>query len=139
MNIYYAGFFGLLPAVIITVILLIKKRCKAAFRYTASGLAVFCVTAAILLTSGILYNPQEPEIPPDDLLRLCRLYLESGDSTSLPAGFVTADSKAYEHIIKAQPELGTELGPEKTILSLPNFADGSVRRFRYAATNRPRI
>ncbi|MHB1151089.1 MAG: hypothetical protein ACYCWE_02370 [Eubacteriales bacterium] len=110
MNIYYAGFFGLLPAVAIAVILIIKKRRRVGF----GVLAVFCVAASLLLTSGILYSPQEPEMPPDELLRLCRLYLESGDSTSLPGGFITADSEEYERIIKARPELGTELGSEKS-------------------------
>lgn len=146
MNIYYAGFFGFLPAIIITIILFIKKRRRVGlriitgshdvfdmttgshdvFNMTAFCLAVFCVVATVLLTSGILYNPLEPEVLPDDLLHLCRMYLESGDNTSLPGGFVTADSEAYERMIKTQPELAAELGTEKNNPVLAEFC----RRFR---------
>lgn len=66
---------------------------------------------------------------PDELLEACLTYLGSDKSASMPDGFVSADSRAYDRVIRARPDLGPVLGPERDDPAAAEFC----RRLRNAA------
>lgn len=119
-NITFAVLIGLLPAAAFSLILFIKKKSGPA--------ALLCVTIAIFLTVGITLDSPASTVPPNELLRLCRLYL-SGKNSSLPEGFVTADASVYDRLFKAEPKLADVCGAERNDPALAECR----RRLRSAA------
>lgn len=125
MNHSAALFFGSLPAVILSAVFFFRKR-----RLSAALLsAFFCVTAAAFLFAGLSDTAGGADMSPDELLEACLRYLEPDKSAFLPEGFVSADSRIYERVIRARPDLGPVLGPERDDPAAAEFC----RRLRNAA------